>query len=591
MRQVKRWILQIGICFTLLLSLGVYSMSNVHAVNEGITITDNTTGLSEAKYQVTFVVDSTKLGENVENIQLQGGFQFIKSSEAPWYQENGASNDGIRWYSAYEYEQGMYPTGGCGNTERTEFNYNGNYILYDMVKDENLYSVTLPLPATEYFYGYFVTYSDGSAVVVQDPVNPSKNNEINNHDATWSYFYVGNSSDALAGQSYIYPRNNNMGSYQYDTYIAYDGTENCLGIYLPNGYSLGNNYKTIYLAHGNGGNETEWCQLGSAGNIVDNLIAEGELADSIIVTLNNSHFSGTGFDIKSNVILAQDVVNNVIPFIEKNYKVSTDPKDRAYAGLSAGGVAASTVMEIAPDSFGYFGIISVAVQIDDEVFTDELISKLQTKKIYLSAGTVDFGLINSFFKASILDFMLPKLDAENIDYTFEIQNGGHDWNTWRGAFTTFAKDILWNQENIEYCITDGANKNIKQGEELKIKTDIPSSLFKMLIIDDQEIDRSKYTVSGDLITIILPKELISTLTIGEHILVIIANEGQAATMFNITADTNVLDIVENDQITKQSSHTVVLAPKTDDPSLFEVYCLFILLSGGAIVVIKKKYFN
>lgn len=113
----------------------------------------------------------------------------------------------------------------------------------------------------------------------------------------------------------------------------------------------------------------------------------------------------------------------------------------------------------------------------------------------------------------------------------------------------------------------------------------------MLIIDDQEIDRSKYTVSGDLITIILPKELISTLTIGEHILVIIANEGQADTMFNITADTNVLDIVENDQITKQSLHTAVLAPKTDDPSLFEVYCLFILLSGGAIVVIKKKYFN
>ncbi|MFQ9973619.1 hypothetical protein [Coprobacillus cateniformis] len=62
-------------------------------------------------------------------------------------------------------------------------------------------------------------------------------------------FYVGNSSDALAGQS-IFIRNDNMGSYQYDTYIAYDGTENCLGIYLPNGYSLGNNYKTIYLAHG-----------------------------------------------------------------------------------------------------------------------------------------------------------------------------------------------------------------------------------------------------------------------------------------------------------------------------------------------------
>lgn len=112
----------------------------------------------------------------------------------------------------------------------------------------------------------------------------------------------------------------------------------------------------------------------------------------------------------------------------------------------------------------------------------------------------------------------------------------------------------------------------------------------MLIFDDQEIDRSKYTVSGDLITIILPKELISTLTIGEHILVIIANEGQAATVFNITADTNVLDIVENDQITKQSSHTAVLAPKTDDPSLFGVYCLFILLRWGSNSCNKEKVF-
>ena len=89
MRQVKRWILQIGICFTLLLSLGVYSMSNVHAVNEGITITDNTTGLSEAKYQVTFVVDSTKLGENVENIQLQGGSNLLRVLKLPGIKKTG----------------------------------------------------------------------------------------------------------------------------------------------------------------------------------------------------------------------------------------------------------------------------------------------------------------------------------------------------------------------------------------------------------------------------------------------------------------------------------------------------------------------
>ncbi len=63
----------------------------------------------------------------------------------------------------------MYPTGGCGNKDRTDVKYNGGYILYDMKEDNQIYSVTLPLPSTEFFYGYYVTYSDGTAEVVQDP--------------------------------------------------------------------------------------------------------------------------------------------------------------------------------------------------------------------------------------------------------------------------------------------------------------------------------------------------------------------------------------------------------------------------------------
>ncbi|MDU4734896.1 MAG: hypothetical protein E6X95_11910 [Thomasclavelia ramosa] len=89
MRQVKRWILQIGICFTLLLSLGVFSMSNVHAVNEGITITDNTTGLSEAKYQVTFVVDSTKLGEMLKISNYKEASNLLRVLKLPGIKKTG----------------------------------------------------------------------------------------------------------------------------------------------------------------------------------------------------------------------------------------------------------------------------------------------------------------------------------------------------------------------------------------------------------------------------------------------------------------------------------------------------------------------
>ena len=564
---MKKVIMKIGVCFALLLSLISVFTGNIYAYSEGVTVGYNTTGLSEAKYQATFVFDASHLEKEVENVQLEGGFQFIKKSEDHLYQDNLASNAGITWYSAYEYQEGMYPTGGCGNKDRTDLKYDGSCILYDMEKDDTLYSVTLPLPATEYYYGYYVTYQDGSSEVIQDPANPSKSNPLNQHDASWSYFYVGSKEDALEGQEYIYP-SQKTGKQEYQSYQAFDGTTNQIGVYLPAGYENGKDYKTIYLAHGNGGNETEWCQLGSASSIVENLIAENKLADSIVVTLNNSHFSGTGFDVASNKILADDVVNNVIPFIESHYKVSTDPNDRSYAGLSAGGVAASTVMELAPDSFGAFGIISAAVQVDDSLFTDELVSKLKTKKIYISAGTVDFGLINSFFKASVVDFFMPQLDKYGIGYTFEKQNGAHDWNTWRGAFSRFASEILWNPEYVTYHLT--MVDTLNQGDNLTIKTDIPVSKYQTCIIDDQEVTPTVST-ENDFVTLTLAS---SKLALGKHTITVQATNGKTSGTF---------EVIEKVMVKNETSQAV----KTGDDSYGQWYLLLCLLSFGFF---KKKAF-
>ena len=166
---------------------------------EGVTVEE---AENNAGYQATFVVDSNKLEGKIAKIQLGGGFQFVKGEDTPKYLEQGGNAAGIPWYTAYEYEKGMYPTGSAGNKERTDLNYNGSYVLYDMENVGGVYSVTLPLPATEYFYGYYVTYVDETHERVEYKTNCFgeletplradiaefiKDKNINTHD--WTSYY------------------------------------------------------------------------------------------------------------------------------------------------------------------------------------------------------------------------------------------------------------------------------------------------------------------------------------------------------------------------------------------------------------------
>ena len=406
---------------------------------EGVTVeeADNNAG-----YQATFVVDSSKLEGDIVSIQVGGGFQFIDASEDHLYLEQGGSGANIHVYTAYEYEDGMYPTGSAVNKERTDLSYNGSYVLYDMEESNGIYYVTLPLPATEYFYAYYITYADGSVAKIEDPANlPIANGDS---DPSWSYFFVGDSSTALEGQEEIYA-NEKAGTWSFVEYPASDGTMQPLGIYLPYGYSKDKTYNVLYLSHGAGGNETEWLQLGAAANIFDNLIAEGEVLDTIVVTVDNSYWK-TGFTVESHQVIVDEVIDYIIPFMEENYSVSTEASGRAYAGLSAGGCATASVLQRAPEYFDYYGIISAACSED---WSNETIEAMKDgKTIFVTAGTVDFGLTGSMLS---VDGLTAKFDDAGIEYygTF-IQNGSHDWNVWRSGLTQFARDYLWcNEEEAD----------------------------------------------------------------------------------------------------------------------------------------------
>lgn len=389
-----------------------------------------------AGYEVTFTYQDDDPA--IEKVELfsQSGFQFFKQLEVGNYIITGVNQANI--YSAYEFEDGMYP---CAGTT----------CYYEMEKwNDGTYSVTLPLPATQYLYKYKITYteSDGRGeVIIVDPDNPAETN--GDSDSGWSKIYVGDADHALTGMEYIYPREDGQtGTVTYVEYEALDGSTQPLGIYLPYNYDSSKTYKTVYLSHGAGGNETEWLSIGSIPNIMDNLCAEGKLEDTIVVTMDNliwyipdvPFISGWDWEkMKDNLL------NCIVPYMEENYNASPDPDDRAICGLSMGSIGASSVVQQWPDSFGYYGCFSAANNGIDVSTWD--VDAMKEKTIFVSAGMLDMALMNGNYDNPENDntsrnFSEHLTEAE-IPHTFITFPGMHDWNVWVASFTCFAKDILW----------------------------------------------------------------------------------------------------------------------------------------------------
>jgi enterochelin esterase-like enzyme len=209
-----------------------------------------------------------------------------------------------------------------------------------------------------------------------------------------------------------------------------------LEVYLPYGYDESQTYKTLYVSHGGGGNEAEWMNIGALSNILDNLIAEGKVEPMVVVTMDNTYWEWDFDNIYENF------KESIIPYIEENYSVSTDAADRGLCGLSAGSIMTSTMAQQQPEMFQYYGMFSAANVNAD--LTDA--TALDGKGLYISSGNVDFGLMGDDYgtesdRTSIC--LTEKFDKNDIEYSFEVLPGAHDWGYWRYVITNFMKDHLW----------------------------------------------------------------------------------------------------------------------------------------------------
>ena len=128
-------------------------------------------------------------------------------------------------------------------------------------------------------------------------------------------------------------------------------------------------FPVLYLQHGWCENETSWSKQGHAGLIMDNLIAEGKTKPFIIVMAygltNNVKFGTIGsFTAKEFETM---LVDELVPFIDKNFLTKADKWNRAMAGLSMGGIETKLITLRRPEVFGYWGLLSGGIYMPEDI--------------------------------------------------------------------------------------------------------------------------------------------------------------------------------------------------------------------------------
>lgn len=245
-------------------------------------------------------------------------------------------------------------------------------------------------------------------------------------------------------------------------------------VYTPPDYLRSNTkYPVLYLLHGGGDLDPGWSMTGRAHIILDNLIAEKKARPMVVVMpvargggslgLGPSGMS-PGIQAAGNVApgagrgaggaaggaqapppapaplgaFAQDFVGDLMPAVEKTFRVSTRPDDRAMAGLSAGGAATVNTTFSRPDLFRYVIIMSAGAGQNVEAaypkfFGNGAAAAKQMKLIWVAVGSEDFALAGS----KALDEVLTK---NGIKHSFEITPGyRHEWRLWRPHLRDFAQ--------------------------------------------------------------------------------------------------------------------------------------------------------
>ncbi|QIA07664.1 esterase [Draconibacterium halophilum] len=321
----------------------------------------------------------------------------------------------------------------------------------NLTKDEKgLWSITLPIPEPElYTYNFIV---DGTSI--NDP-----NNTFMQRDGT-RYLSVLLVPGELTENYFEAEKRGNIHQVWYDSPTI--GLNRRMFVYTPYGYEAGDkSYPVLYLLHGAGGDEDAWSSMGRTRQILDNLIEKG-LAEPMICVMPNGNPNQKAAittqlpvaeydyrDPANRDLYVNSIVKDIVPYIEKNYRVISDPAHRAIAGLSMGGGHTISATLMYPGFFDYICPLSMGIGGmrfgGSEADQEEMMKNYETqfkalkkegyKLYFLACGDSDF----LFESAKTLNKMLTDT---GLEHTFYVTTGGHTWSNWRIYLNTFAPKLF-----------------------------------------------------------------------------------------------------------------------------------------------------
>lgn len=325
----------------------------------------------------------------------------------------------------------------------------------EMTKGQNGVWETMvgPVPAGAYRYRFTV---DG--VATMDPRNPSTSESNTN---AWSLVYVEGSETSDT-------KNVHHGSVSEVTYhsTALNAVRR-MHVYTPPGYETSTRrYPVFYLLHGAGDSDDSWSTVGRAGFILDNLIASRKARPMIVVMpaghvqgpLAGNPLSPTGPDGFVN-----DFIADVMPYVQKNYRASTDRASTAIAGLSMGGYQTLNIAIPNLDRFAYIGVYSsglfgllpqpgrgAGAPPAQPAAASSGASEWETRYAgKLADAGVKKGLKLFWFSTGKDDFLLSTTVAtvdlfrkHGFTPIYKESAGGHTWLNWRDYLSEFAPQLF-----------------------------------------------------------------------------------------------------------------------------------------------------
>ncbi|MDE6769617.1 MAG: esterase [Muribaculaceae bacterium] len=236
------------------------------------------------------------------------------------------------------------------------------------------------------------------------------------------------------------------------------GTDRRMTVYTPAGYEKGDKrYPVFYLLHGMGGDENAWSELGRATQILDNMIAKGEI-EPMIVVMTNGNVDMEGAPGETSLGFTQPTTQlsktmegsfekhfpDVVNYIDTNYRTIADKEHRAIAGLSMGGFHSLHISKEYPDMFDYIGLFSAAI-LPREGSTSPIYANLESKlaKQFADAPQLYWIAIGDkdFLYEANKEYR-KMLDDKGYKYVYRESPDGHIWKNWRIYLTEFLPQLF-----------------------------------------------------------------------------------------------------------------------------------------------------